>query len=205
MIGTYGGRLSTLALASGLMVALAGQAAAQRRETISAPVVGVYVGIFAGAVALDSTINLQADGTRPGAKLVDQGGDGAIVGLRTGWGTLVSQHVYTGLELEGVVPIDANSRYDVNGLRYRRRLQNEVGAYGRVGWSPDGYSLLFLRGGLAVPLTTVDQRVIAIIGAGAEVPFGRRFAGRVDISYSFPSGGAHLETYRLTAGVVLRF
>ena len=192
-------------VALAMWIAMTIGAAAQPREAAGAPVDSIYVGVFAGAIALDSTVSFASNGTKPGIKLVDQGGDGAIFGLRVGWGMRISQHIYVGVEGEAMFPANVNSRYDANGERYRRRFFNELGAYARIGWSPDGSSLLFLRGGLGVPLTADDQTAIAILGAGAEVPIGRRFAGRIDIGYSFPYTRALLESYRLTAGLVMRF
>ena len=203
MITTRASGLLTVSLA--VWMATATLAAGQPRELPASTIDAVYIGIFAGAIAVDSTVTFASDANRPGTKVVDQGGDGAIFALRAGWGMRISQHVYVGLELEGMLPANVNSRYDANGERYRRRVQKEIGTYGRIGWSPDGHSLLFLRGGIAVPLTADDQTAIAVVGAGAEVPIGRRFAGRVDINYAFPYTQSRIETYRLTAGLVLRF
>ena len=54
---------------------------------------GFYAGIFGGIAVLDSTVVFTPTGARADTiKLVDQGGDGAVVGFRAGWGTMISRH-----------------------------------------------------------------------------------------------------------------
>lgn len=200
------GILGVALLAPLILAGLGNPAAAQpRAPEVNETAAGFYLGVFAGAAVLDSTVNFAGTTSETSTRVVDQGGDGAIFALRAGWGTLISQHVYLGAELELMLPANVSSRYSVGDVQYSARLENEVGAYARIGWSPNGFGLLFLRAGLGVPLSGDDSRVIPVIGAGAEVPIGRRFAGRVDIAYSFPSGRNDIESYRLTAGLVLRF
>lgn len=192
-------------LLAAILCGLSGAAWAQPQPGHNAPVSGFYAGVFVGAAVLDSTVDFPASGSSPSGRVVDQGGDGVVFALRAGWGTLISQHVYAGLEAEAFLPVDVESRYSVNGTRYRTQLENEVGAYARLGWSPNGFGLLFLRVGIGIPLGSSETSAIPVIGAGAEVPIGQRFAGRVDISYSFPYGDSRIESYRLTAGLVMRF
>lgn len=197
--------LLRLGLFGAALSGLSGAAWAEPRPGHNAPVSGFYAGVFAGAAVLDSTVDLPANGSSPGGRVVDQGGDGAVFALRAGWGTLISQHVYAGLEVEAFLPVNVDSRYSVNGTRYSMQLDNEIGAYARLGWSPNGVGLLFLRAGLGFPLGSSEASVVPVIGAGAEVPIGQRFAGRVDISHAFPHGESRIESYRLTAGPVMRF
>lgn len=177
---------------------------------------GFYAGVFAGAIVLDSTVVFQPTSTQPGAKYVDQGGDGLAVGLRGGWGRLISVHKYIGIEIEGIVPYNVTSRLNAMGNEYRARMRSEVGAYARAGWSRDGQDLLFVRAGFTIPKQTyesvqnqangrADWSPVPTIGAGAEIGIARNWAGRLDISYSFPHGDNVLESYRLTFGVSYRF
>lgn len=201
-------------LAVGALPALPNAAFAS--EPDQRPLNGFYAGVFAGAIALDSTVSFSATATQPAERYVDQGGDGFVVGLRGGWGELISVHKYLGIEIEGMVPWNVTSRLNANGTEYRARLRSEVGVYGRAGWSRDGQDLLFIRAGFTMPKQTyesvqnqgtgrADWTPVPTIGAGAEIAMSRRWAGRVDISYSFPHGDNVLESYRLTFGVAYRF
>lgn len=195
------GALSALALAAWIATGAFAGAVAQRSNG-AAPIEGFYVGAFAGAITVDSKVTIQGSGTQSTARLQDAG---AVLGLRGGWGMRLTPGLYAGLELEGMVPLDVNSRYSALGQTYRREIRSEIGAYGRLGWSPDGQSLLFLRGGVATPLNANTTTLIAVVGVGGEVPIGQRLAGRVDVSYSFPYTRNDVEIYRLTAGLVVRF
>ena len=194
--------LCALALAAWIATGALAGAAAQRSEAAVFPIEGFYVGAFAGAIVVDSKVTLRGNGTQTSARLRDTG---AALGLRGGWGMRLTPSLYAGLELEGMFPIDVNSSYSALGQTYRREIYSEIGAYGRLGWSPDGQSLLFLRAGTAASMGGDYPAFVAVIGAGAEMPISQRLAGRVDVAYSFPFTRNHVEIYRLTAGVVLRF
>ena len=191
-------------------------AAAWSQEPATTPVSGFYANIFAGMIVLDSTIVFPATATRPAAKFVDQGGDGAIFGARLGWGTLVTRNIYLGAEIEGTYPWNVTSRLMAFGAEYRARLRSEIGAFGRIGWSPDGRSMAFFRAGVTVPRqnfeavqdganTGADWRVVPALGLGAEVALSRHLAFRVDATYSMPNGDNLFESYRLNAGLTYRF
>ena len=177
---------------------------------------GFYIGGFAGAAVIDSTVELPATETTPAVKFVDQGGDGAIFGLRLGWGTMLSRQAYAGIEAEAIIPHEVTSRLMAMGVEYRARLRGEVGLYGRLGWSVDGNTLLFLRAGLSVPRQTftsprhaggedTDWSVAPGFGLGIETHLTRNLLVRMDIHYSAPSGTNSLELYHLTAGLAWRF
>lgn len=178
---------------------------------------GFYLGGFAGAAVLDSTVTFPATDTRPAAKFVDQGGDGPIFGLRAGWGTMISQHGYAGAEAEFIVPYNVTSRLQALGAEYRARLRNEVGVYGRLGWSPEGNSLFFMRAGVTVPRQNfesvqggnnagnADWTLVPSLGLGAETHLTRNLVARIDATYSWPSGTNVIESYRMTAGLAWRF
>ena len=180
------------------------------------PVEGAYVGVFAGFLALDSTIVFPATASRPAAKYVDQGGDGIAFGLRAGWGRLVTQHTYAGIEIEGLLPHNTTSRLMAMGLEYRARMRSEIGVYGRLGWSPDGRNLLYTRFGLTIPKqnyqsvrepanASAEWSPVPAFGVGHEIALTDRISTRLDVTYSFPSGDNIMESYRMTIGVTYRF
>ncbi len=202
-------RIARLLLALGLAVATALPASAEEIRLN-----GFYLGVFGGIAVLDSTVVIPATDTRPAAKFVDQGGDGAVVGLRAGWGTMISRHGYAGVEGEFLLPIDVTSRLNAMGVEYRDRLRNEFGLYGRIGWSPERNSLFFLRAGLTIPRQSFDNvpggtrettSVAPAIGLGAETHVTRRVAARIDATYSWPTGENRMGSYRMTAGLAWRF
>jgi len=182
-----------------------------------ATVAGFYINAFAGAAIIDSTVNFAATANRPAGRFVDQGGDGLLVGGRVGWGAIVATNLYTGVELEGVAPYNVTSRLMAYGAEYRARLRNEVGAYARVGWTSDGGSLVFARAGFSMPRqifqstqspsgrNSAEWSAVPAFGVGAEVPIWGPVFARVDVGYSMQHGANRLETYRLNAGLTLRF
>lgn len=183
----------------------------------NAEVDGYYVGLFAGAVVIDSTVDFPATETRPAGRIVDQGGDGLILGVRAGWGTMLDRTIYAGFEGEIVLPHNVTSRLDAYGAEYRARLRNELGVYGRLGWVTYGHSLIYLRAGVSVPrqnfesvqggndAKSADFTLVPTIGGGMEMNFSQRLFGRADITYSWPTGENAIESYRFTAGLGMRF
>ena len=201
-------RAAPLALA--LMLLLAPAAArAEADDRIS----GLYINAFFGLAVMDSTVNIPAQGSRPAMRFVDQGGDGMIYGLRLGYGRRLEDGLYLGAEIEGLLPIMVTSRLMAAGAEYRARLRQEVGGYLRIGYSLDGRSLLYVRGGLTLPRQVFETGESAqsrstpavAVGAGAEVHVSPRAAIRLDATWNLPSGRNDLESYRLSAGVVWRF
>lgn len=177
---------------------------------------GFYVNGFAGIAVLDSTVEFPETATRPAGKIVDQGGDGPIFGMRAGWGRMATRHLYLGTEAELTLPLNVTSRLMAYGAEYRARLRNEAGVFGRIGWSPEGNSLFFLRAGVTVPRQSFQSvrdgndpgtnwSVVPTIGLGAETHLTRNVAARIDATYSMPTGVNRIESYRLTAGLVWRF
>ncbi len=195
-------------------ISLAGTGAAAEGSRLS----GFYLGGFGGVVVLDSTVVFPATTTRPEAKFVDQGGDGVVLGVRGGWGTMVGRNTYAGVEAEFVAPMNVTSRLMALGTEYRARLRNEVGVYGRVGWAPAGQnSMMFLRAGVSVPRQTfqavqggntakgADWSLVPTVGIGAETHLSRNLVARIDATYSWPQGTNVIESYRMTAGLAWRF
>lgn len=197
-----------------LLPAIALAAAALPAHAQEVRLNGFYLGVFGGMAVIDSTVTIPATATRPAAKFVDQGGDGAVVGLRAGWGSMISRHGYAGIEADLLLPIDVTSRLMAMGVEYRDRLRNEFGVFGRLGWSPEGNSLFFLRAGMTIPRQSFENvpggtrdtwSVAPAIGLGAETHLSRRLVARIDATYSWPTGENRMESYRMTAGLAWRF
>ncbi len=162
--------------------------------TTKAKAEGFYVNPFVGAMVLDSTV------TVGDTKLVDQGGDALMGGLRAGWGRRFSSGLYLGAEAEGFLA-SGRSRAVVNGVGYSYAVNDGVGAYARAGWMTQGGALFFARvGGLSLG-TSQGRQNIPSAGVGAEVPFAPRWAARIDGGYSWN----RVEHYTITAGIVYRF
>lgn len=180
------------------------------------PLNGFYAGISAGIIVLDSTVQFNATPTQPARKYVDQGGDGIAIDLRGGWGQLVSRSVYLGVEGEVIFPINVTSRLRTPENEYRARLPTEFGAYGRIGLTPDGRSMVFARAGVTVPRprfqTTIGQEqknedwtLVPAVGIGAEINMTRNLVVRVDATYAIPLGENIIESYRFSGGIAWRF
>ncbi|HYF09444.1 MAG TPA: outer membrane beta-barrel protein [Acetobacteraceae bacterium] len=197
-----------LRLLAALALLLPGAARAQE-DRLS----GLYINAFFGLAVLDSTVTVPGTGGAPPMRFVDQGGDGMIYGLRLGYGHRFSEGLYLGAEIEGLLPISVTSRLMAAGVEYRARLRQEIGAYGRVGYSLDGRSLLFFRAGLTVPHQVFETGAEAqsrrtpglALGAGAEVLVLPRVGIRLDGTWDLPAGRNDLESYRATLAVVWRF
>jgi hypothetical protein len=155
-----------------------------------------YIEGFAGAVLMDSTI------TVGGVKLVDQGGDALMGGLRAGY-----RHDFVGGLMLGVEAdlwtASGRSRAVVSGSEYSRRLGGGLGLYGRVAFSQPRGGTLYLRGGVQWWEVNGSLSPMPAVGGGAEVPFGGGFYGRVDLTYAWDGRG--VEHYQGTVGIGLRF
>lgn len=201
------------ALRAALLLALLLQPLAAAAEAREDRLSGVTLGAFFGLAVLDSTVTAPRPGGGAPLRFVDQGGDGMIYGLRLGYGRLLAGGVYLGAEIEGLLPIGVTSRLNAAGVEYRARLREELGAYGRIGWSPDGRTLLYLRAGLTVPHQVFETGTGAqsrstpavALGAGAEVFVTRQLGIRLDGTWDLPAGRNDLESYRVSAGLVWRF
>lgn len=155
---------------------------------------GFYVGPLAGVLVMDTTA------TVGGVKLVDQGGDATIAGIRGGWGHRFDGGFYLGLEAEGFLA-SGRSRAVVNGSVYSYEVHNGLAGYVRAGWWTQGNALFFARLGVLSLDTSFGRQNIPSAGIGAEVPFAPGWAARIDGGYSWND----VEHYTITAGVVYRF
>lgn len=149
-----------------------------------------YVGAFAGVTVLDSTVVV--DDT----KLVDQGGDAAMAGLRAGWGHRWPAGLYLGAEAE-VFAAQGRSRAVVNGVGYSLDINGGAGGFARVGWETRGSALFYGRAGVQGIWTNQGTQVVPAVGIGAEVPFAPRWRARVDITYAWNG----VEYYQMVVGV----
>ena len=203
-------------MVSALIAAVAILATAPAARAEESRFSGFHLGAFAGVALIDSTVEFPATATHPAAKFVDQGGDGPIFGIRGGWGAMIGDQTYAGVEGEFLVPYNVTSRLMALGVEYRARLRNEFGLYGRIGIMPDRASLLYLRAGLTIPRQNfevvqggnapgADWSLVPAIGLGAEGFVSRNLALRLDATYSVPTGTNKMESWRVTAGVVWHF
>ena len=176
---------------------------------------GFYIGAFGGLAVLDSTVNLPATDSTPNVKLVDQGGDGFIFGLRAGWGTNFNHSGYAGIEVEGILPNNVRSRMMAMGVEYTAHMRGEVGFYGRLGWAPDENSMIFLRAGAAAfrqsftnsrgTGESTEWDIVPAIGVGMETHLTRNLLVRIDFHYTGQAGMNAMEAYHVTAGLAWRF
>jgi hypothetical protein len=172
-------------LATALCAALPGAAQAQ----------GLYINAFAGALLFDSTV------TVGGTKLVDQGGDAFLGGMRAGYSWRFDSGLYLAVEAEGFAAT-GRSRAMVNGVAYTYQVDGGIGAYGVVGWVAPARAVFFARVGPMLAFTNSGDDVLASVGVGAEIPFAPRWSARIDADYSW---GNSIEHYRATLGVVWRY
>jgi hypothetical protein len=166
---------------------------------------GFNVNVFGGVATLDSTVSFPATATTPAAKFVDLGGDGLLIGARAGWGRSRPSGLYLGAELGGILPHGVTSRLSAFGIEYRARFTSELGAYGRIGFTPGGGHRLCARAGVSVPrqafesaggVPSSDRWTPApAVGVGAEVALAPRWAARFDTTYSFPSSNTAIESW----------
>ena len=162
--------------------------------TGDAPAQG-YVNAFAGMAVFDSTVSVG------GVKLVDQGGDAAVGGLRIGYGHRWPSGLYLGAEVEGFAA-HGRSRAVVNGVGYSLDLRGGVGGFARLGWVPHGgSSLFFARAGVQMLSVSRGWDAVPALGVGAEVPFAGSWYARADLTYAWNG----VETYQGTIGIGRRF
>lgn len=161
-----------------------------------------FVNLYAGAAAMDSTQ------TVGGVKMIDQGGDYYMGGVRIGYDWIAQNGVFVGAEGEGFLG-HGRSRALVNGDLFSYTVRGGLGAYGRLGWrTRDSNARFFARAGVLGLNTNSGWDMQPAVGLGAEVPFGPGWAARLDGTYSWGArdgtrGG--IEHYQLTGGVVYRF
>jgi hypothetical protein len=159
-----------------------------------------YIGAFAGMTVFDSTVTI--GGVKPidQVELVDQGGDAFQGGIRAGW--INSAAFHFGVEVEGLLA-SGRSRAVIPGVgTYSRDVTSGVGAFARVGWRTQGNAIMFLRPGIQYLNTSSGWEAVPAIGIGAEIPIGRNWAARLDVSYAW---GNQVEYYNGTIGVIWRF
>lgn len=179
--------------ALGFLSALLISSQAMSQETPRSPI-EFHVGAFAGMMVFDSTI------TVGGIKLVDQGGDAVQGGIRAGISNTGPFHF--GFEVEGFLASGRSRAVIPNRGVYSLDVSSGLGAFGRVGWRTPGNSVMFLRPGVMFLNTNAGWETVPAVGVGAEIPFARGWAARLDVTYAW---GSEREYYNGTAGVVFRF
>ncbi len=151
--------------------------------------------------------------TLPSQRLRSQGGSGAIFGGRAGYGVLLDGQYYLGAEVEVTFPQLAEMRLNLFGQTLKGSLDTEFGIHLRAGWTPNGQTLLFLRGGVAVPrqrfeigTTTVERWApTPAIGVGMEHLLASGVSGRIDLGYYPALEDNQIGSFRGTLGIGYRF
>jgi len=138
------------------------------------------------------------------------------VELRLGWGTLAGSNFYLGLETEGLFPLQSRVENSLSNVQYNTLFGPELAAYGRLGWTPDGGTLLFVRAG-AINLNRYveapkygyssksDAGWAPIIGLGVEIPIYEKSFFRIDLSHADAGGKTEMKTYQASIGLGYRF
>jgi hypothetical protein len=176
---------------------------------------GAYAGVFLGGVRISSTVEAPAIGPLPARQVDDEGASGFLFGAVAGYGHRFANGVYLAAEFELALPQDVVSTVRIHGREIRARLTTDGGFFVRAGYSWDGRSLVFARGGLTIPrqaFETVGGREVAnrllpspAVGAGFELPITRAIAFRADVTYTFPGGENAVDSLRGTLGLSYRF
>jgi opacity protein-like surface antigen len=228
-----------LALLAGLV--LAAPCLARAQVPASDQLSGFYIGAFAGYAGLNTTVITPATTVTtiasvpvtvqtpsgpqtttvtgparvqvPSQQLKDQGGGGAIFGLRAGYGRLLWRDVYLGAELDVTFPQLATTHLQVLGRSVTGHLETEAGLYARAGWTPNGSTLFFARAGLAIPRQVVRSgtvkseswTVTPALGLGIEHALTRHIAARIDLVFMPSVGDNQIGSTRGTVGIAYRF
>jgi hypothetical protein len=149
----------------------------------------------------------------PPQRLKDQGGSGAVFGLRAGYGRVLWEEVYLGAEADLTFPQLAESHWEIMGRSVKASLQTEAGFYGRAGWTPNQQTLFFVRAGLAVPRQVVRSGAIKVerwtvtpaVGVGIEHALTRHLSARIDVTFMPSVTDNQIGSIRGTVGVAFRF
>jgi outer membrane autotransporter protein len=139
-----------------------------------------------------------------------------MAGLRLGWGGMVQDNIYLSAELEGSIPFTATNTQTALGTEFRIKSGTEFAGFGRLGWSPDGRNLLFVRAGainlnrsLEAPQfnyqSGTDNELAPAFGIGAEVVVSDRVSFRLDLTHAKGSGATDLKIFQGAVGLTYRF
>lgn len=182
--------LKSALVTTALLIGGVGSASAQQ----------VYVGAFTGANLTDTTVNVG------GVKLIDQGGDAFLAGIRVGIQTPNRSGWFAGVEAEAAT-YEGRSRAVVNGDVFNYAIQQSYGVYGRFGAS-NGRGSVYFRPGYVYLNTSMGNQGVPSLGGGIEVRWTNDIAFRLDAAYTWYNPGWALdkvENYQITFGVSYYF
>jgi opacity protein-like surface antigen len=204
-----------IGLLAALIVSVPGFVCAE--ESV-APLSGPYfsMGVFAGGNFSQQTVSLRLPNGHQQTLSAELVTPSTNAGIRLGWGQVLTENIYLGLEAEGVVPFQSSTEQAVLGVRYVSKLRPEGAGFARVGWTSDGKSLFFVRAGAVnlsrtteVPLynykSSADSGWAPAIGVGLEVALTKSVSIRLDMSHANASGETNLKTFQGALGISYRF
>jgi hypothetical protein len=202
---------------------------------------GLYIGAFGGYASLNATLvtpatsmtttvpvqatiptplgpqtavyNVPATIQVPSQRLKNQGGSGAIFGVRLGYGRILWDEAYLGAELDVTFPQLAEANLQVLGRPVKAGLWTEGSLYFRAGWTPNRQTLFFIRGGIAVPRQVVQSGAFKAerwsatpaIGVGIEHALTEHLLARADITVMPAVTDNQMGSLRGTIGIAYRF
>lgn len=140
----------------------------------------------------------------------------AMAGLRFGWGAMATDNLYLGAELEGSIPFVATQKQAVFGTTVQVKAGLEFAGFARLGWSPDGSNLLFVRAGAINLNRTLEapqvgyrsgstSQLVPAFGLGAEVAVSDRVSFRLDLTHAKDNGATDLQIFQGAVGLTYRF
>ena len=173
-------------------------------------------GIFVGGDFSRQTIPLRLQNGQQRNLTTEVVSPSSMAGLRLGWGGMVEDNIYLSAELEGSIPFTATNTQTALGTEFRIKSGIDYAGFGRLGWSPDGRNLLFVRAGainlnrsLEAPQfnhqSGSDNELAPAFGIGAEVVVSDRVSFRLDLTHAKGSGATDLKIFQGAVGLTYRF
>lgn len=149
----------------------------------------------------------------PPQRLKDQGGSGALFGIRLGYGRILWEEFYFGGEADLSFPQLVEANLQVMGRSVTAGLRTEGSFYLRAGWTPNQETLLFVRAGVAVPRQVIQSGAFKAerwsptpaVGVGIEHALTQHFSVRADITIMPAVTDNQIGSLRGTIGVAYRF
>jgi opacity protein-like surface antigen len=202
---------------------------------------GFYIGAFAGGAFLNSNlvtpsftqtqtvsttvrintpfgiqnvaVTAPVSTTIPSQRLRNQGGQGFVGGLRMGYGWRLAERFYLGAEGEVSFPQNAQSRLSIMGISYRARLETEGAVFLRAGYTFSNTSMVYLRGGVAIPrqVARVGRQSVErwaptpAFGLGFEQRVTPRVSLRADMTYMPAMENNQIGSFRAVLGLSYHF
>ena len=184
----------------------------------ASPLAGPYmsIGVFAGGNFSQQTVSLRLPNGQQRTLSTELVTPTTNVGVRLGYGKVIFENIYLGAEAEGSLPFRASTEQYALGVRYITKTEAEGAGFVRLGWTPDGQSMVFVRAGalnlnrsVEVPQynyrTKSDGGWAPAFGVGLEVGLSQNASVRLDMSHANTSGDSNLKTFQGSIGISYRF